>query len=249
VPLTLSLPGPAGAALKGKGALHAAAVPGPWAFVLDEMPPIPLKGRRRAEAGLAGVPLPRSATRSVLKERAARSLVAILPRAAAPFILHISPARAASTPPAVLAADLVANLSGHGASSVDKAYSVLGRLLTWVRKNRPECDCVGGPEVSAWLASLGSSVGSATTDLAWLRDWCGLDLPVRGNVTRPYRRPPPSTSNDTESLNLAALIALEVIMENHPSEFVRGQAAGFWFLMKHALRVELLRERHRPARR
>ena len=46
---------------------------------------------------------------------------------------------------------------------------------------------------------------SINEGLKWLRDWCGLKLPVRGALSRPWRGLSSSSSNDKESLSLHGL--------------------------------------------
>ena len=68
-------------------------VGGAYVSVLLDMPPQPLVGAKQAEAGLAEVPLPRTEIIYINQQRAARALVAILPRNCASFVLHAIPKR------------------------------------------------------------------------------------------------------------------------------------------------------------
>ncbi|KAL1496288.1 hypothetical protein AB1Y20_016251 [Prymnesium parvum] len=69
--------------IRGKGAKHARVCAGPWASALADMPPMPLTGAKRAQAGLAAVPLSSSDIAAIRRERAACALASILPWAAA----------------------------------------------------------------------------------------------------------------------------------------------------------------------
>ena len=72
----------------------------------------------------------------------------------------------------------------------------------------------------------------------WLRDWAGVDLPARAPVSRPFRRTPPDSSLDKESFSLLVVLLLERLAASHPCPRTRGQAAGWAFLARSALRGE-----------
>ncbi|KAL1530235.1 hypothetical protein AB1Y20_001150 [Prymnesium parvum] len=116
--------------LRGKGAKHARICAGPWASALANMPPMPPTGAKRAQAGLADVPLSSSDIASVRRERAACALASILPWAAAGFVLGDSPEAVASRPIEDTTARLVRALAAYGVSSTEAAYSALGRLMS-----------------------------------------------------------------------------------------------------------------------
>ena len=104
-PVQCTMPGPeATHTSKGAGSVHANRCAGPYASALLNMPQLPpTSGAARAKAGLADVPLDYTLLRVLKSERAARCLTAILPPAAAEFVLH--------TPAAELAAE------GHSATA------------------------------------------------------------------------------------------------------------------------------------
>ena len=127
-------------------------------------------------------------------------------------------------------------LAAHGTSSLDAAYSVLGRLFAFA-KNRGD-ESVTGLVVADWIASVRPS-NRLNFGLTWLRDHCGIDLPVRTSITRPiqgYTRP--TRSNSTETLTLRDIVGLEVIADEHPSQFMRSHAAAWVFMAMNHLRVE-----------
>jgi hypothetical protein len=131
----------------------------------------------------------------------------------------------------------VLRLRRCGVTSLESAYSALGRLRTWVIENRPDSPRVTGSHVFDWYEACPPS--SATlAGLTWLRDWCGVDLPVRGVTARAYRGSAPSSEHDKESLSYADILGLEELSASHPSAHVRGHAAGWFVLAKAALRVK-----------
>ena len=232
---------------RGKGAKHASVVPGPFVAALDLMPQAPLVGAKRARAGLADEPLRHSATKAIYAERAARALVSILPFGCAGFVLHDPPDLVASRSPAANAELMVRVLEKRGVSSLDAAYSTLGRLLAFVRATRPGATSVAGSDVSAFLSAHPPSEAT-TSSIRWLRDWCGLDLPARGAAAGRRRAAPgeaplgapvaPPVARDNESLSFKMTLHLEALAARHPSVYVRGHAAGWLFLARHALRFE-----------
>ncbi|KAL1496473.1 hypothetical protein AB1Y20_016427 [Prymnesium parvum] len=224
-------------AMRGKGAKHARLCAGPWASALSSMPPMPLTGAKRAQAGLADVPLSSSDISAVRRERAARALASILPWAAAGFVLGDSPEMVASRSASETTKRLVSALSAYGVSSTEAAYSALGRLMSWVILHHPEATSIEGSHLSDFLAAERPSATTLTA-LAWPRDHCGLAIPARGPVCRPYRCRPPVAQHSKESLSIGAVVSLEHIAANHPSEWVRGQAAGWSVLSRLALRLE-----------
>ncbi|KAL1529825.1 hypothetical protein AB1Y20_000757 [Prymnesium parvum] len=143
----------------------------------------------------------------------------------------------ASRPADETAARLVRALSAYGASSVDAAYSALGRLMSWVVTHHPSAASVEGSHVQDFLEHEQPSATTLTA-LTWLRDHCGLAIPARGPVCRPYRCRPPLAPRSKESLSLGAVVGLEHLATHHPLEWVRGQAAGWSLLARLALRVE-----------
>eukprot|EP00966_Prymnesium_polylepis_P313036 7233371-Prymnesium_polylepis.1 len=86
-------------------------------------------GARRAAAGLADVRITSKQRREIRQERAARALVALLPRGSAAFILDTPSAALELRPDAAVAEDLVAVLKAQGAGSLDAASSALGRVM------------------------------------------------------------------------------------------------------------------------
>eukprot|EP00966_Prymnesium_polylepis_P131507 3041521-Prymnesium_polylepis.1 len=70
------------------------------------MPPEPPTGARRAAAGLANVRITSKERRGIRQERAARALVALLPRGSASFVLDTPAAVLESRPDAAVAEDL-----------------------------------------------------------------------------------------------------------------------------------------------
>ena len=221
-----------------KGALHANACGGPWGAALDLMPPPPAtSGARRSALGLGAVAQTRDATRLVEQERAARALVAILPFDAAPWLLSSRPETVAAEPPNEVAERLVDRLKGHNPGSLHSAASALGRLLTWIRVNRPSATEVEGIHYSDWVAATQPS--SSTIDgLTWLRDHTGLITHARSAIGNGARRLPAGTSLAKEPLRPFILFGLETLAASHPSEFVRGHAAAWATMAKCLLRVE-----------
>ena len=116
---------------------HAAVCAGPWACALDRLPPLPPTGAKRARAGLADQPIDSDELRTVKAQRAARALIAILPHASAPFILHDPPALVASRSAEDNAERMVRCLSSFGLASLKGAYSAYGRLASWMVTTRP----------------------------------------------------------------------------------------------------------------
>lgn len=222
---------------KGKGAKHANKCAGPWSCVLDRMPPPPLVGAKRARAGLADVPFPRAAQRILHQERAARSLVAILPAACAAAILTTSQEYVDSLATDVAAEAVVGVLSKYGVSALSSATSSLGPLIAWIVEHHPSDSHIHGAHLAAYLDSHTVSA-SFLTGLNWVRDYCGLELPVRSTVTRPYRSQVSSSANDKESFSLRVVLGFEEIAATDKSHFVSGQAAAFYVLAVCALRLE-----------
>ena len=74
--------------------------------------------------------------------------------------------------------------------------------------------------------------------LAWLRDWCGVDLPARAPIARAFKRTAGVSTNDKESLSLYARLGVEWLAATHQSPIVRGQAAQWITMMQSALRAE-----------
>jgi len=81
---------------------------------------------------------------------------------------------------------------------------------------------------------------SFLANLRWLRDWCGVDLPVRGAVCRSLRSGQSATGaqNVKESFSLRILLGFEEIAHSSPCPFTRGHAAAWYFMCVAALRVE-----------
>lgn len=190
---------------------------------------------------LADVARPHEADVAVVRERAARVLVSILPRAAAPFITEDPACLLSSQPDADVAERLVALLASHGASALEKAASAYSRILVWAAEHRPGVRELSGSHVADFLASV-SSTRSALEGFDWLRDHCGLVIPSRGAAARASRGLPPVRPRDDHSISLLMLLGLELLAATHPSQFVRGQAAGWFVLAKAGLRVEQARD-------
>ena len=226
------------AAYRGKGSKHANRCGGPWVSALELMPALPPKGRARALAGLANTRIVKEDMRVINQTREACALVAILPRECAGFILApISEAALEAMPVADVVQRLVRVVSGFGISSIAAGYSVLGQLFTWAVANRPDASVLDGSVVSDWLAAVPPS-SRTEFGINWLRDYCGIDLPARMPVMRPARGVQPRSSNNTETLTLRDVWGLELIANEHPSEFMRSHAAGWSFLWQSSLRVE-----------
>jgi hypothetical protein len=125
VPLTVAPAARNLVTLKGKGSKWATRCPGPWVSALDRMPEPPLVGSKRASAGLAGVPLTRDEKRAVEQERAARTLVAILPYGCAAYVLFSTDDYVSATAPEHVAEQMVGILSEFGTSSLSAAAAAL----------------------------------------------------------------------------------------------------------------------------
>jgi len=156
---------------------------------------------------------------------------------AASFVLGDSAETVAARSVAETTARLVRALTAYGVSSTEAAYSALGRLMSWVILHHPDALSIEGSHVSDFLAAEQPSATTLTA-LAWLRDHCGLAIPARGPVCRPYRCRPPIAPRSKESLSIGAVVSLEYLTAHHPSEWVRGQAAGWSVIAKLALRLE-----------
>ena len=236
-PLPLRLPPAASSHQRRgqKGTGHSAAH-GPWACSLDLMPPAPVTGARRAAAGLAAVTMTRTAERAILRERSARALVSVLPLEAAVWMLKSSRGRILSTPPAFVAEQLVAILKAHNHGSLDSAYSALGRLLSWVPAHTGSLS-IDGLDVAAWAAATSPSE-STWAGLAWVRDHCGLVTHARASSSSRFRHAPPASEHDKEAITPFIVAGLDWLAANHPSPYVRGQAAGWALASRSALRIE-----------
>ena len=211
---------------------------GPWASAADSMPPKPLTGARRAQAGLGDVDLPVAEIHAVECERAARALVALLPWGSASYILDDSPALVLAREPAATAALMVATLSTYGASSLNGALSALGRLLEFSSHHSELVGTeVSGSTVTAFMRGL-PSTGSVSNDLKWLRDWCGVNVPARGPSMRPFRGQHSVSSNNKLTFSPAIVMGLELIATHNPCPFVRGHAAGWYAIAMCVLRLE-----------
>ena len=224
-----------------KGRKHADRVPGPWVSALDEMPPLPLTASQRAKAGLSEVDAPHGDNLAIKHERAARALVSILPYGCATFILRDPDAVVASRPASETARRLVNAIKPHGVGSVNGAYSAYGRLLAWVVDHSPDSTAVHGSEFSDFCEAT-SPPQTVQDSFAWLRDHCGIDLPVRAPVSRPFRRPPPQSEAAKLSFSPLILMGLECLASGGETEFIRAHAAGWWFLAKARLRFEQSRD-------
>ena len=240
-PVPCDLPGATHTAKRPRSAYascrHAAVCAGPWVCALDRMPPLPPTGAKRARAGLADQPIDGDEQRAVKAQRAARALVAILPYASASFILHDPPALVAARSTEDNAERMVRCLSSFGLASLKGAYSAYGRLASWMLVSRPATTTISGSDVTDWYEAHPPS-SATTASVVWLRDWCGLDLPARGAVARPFKGRPPSRTNAKGAFDIFILTRLEVVAALHPSPFVRGHAAGWILAMRSALRAE-----------
>mmetsp|Transcript_2921 Transcript_2921/g.6866 ORF Transcript_2921/g.6866 Transcript_2921/m.6866 type:complete len:749 (-) Transcript_2921:86-2332(-) len=159
------------------------------------------------------------------------------PMGAASFVLGDSAETVAARSVAETTARLVRALTAYGVSSTEAAYSALGRLMSWVILHHPDAPSIEGSHVSDFLAAEQPSATTLTA-LTWLRDHCGLAIPARGPVCRPYRCRPPIAPRAKESLSIGAVVSLEYITAHHPSECVRGHAAGWSVIARLALRLE-----------
>ena len=129
-------------------------------------------GQKRALAGLADVAITAADLRATHQERAARTLVAILPLGCAAFVCKVSAEKIASRPAAETAERMVDILKHAGRTNLDGAYSTLGCLLTWATIEHPGA-VIDGETVREWLNSI--HVTQATmTSVTWLRDWTAL---------------------------------------------------------------------------
>ena len=167
--------------LRGKGTKHAKACAGPFVSALLSMPPLPLEGARRHEAGLADVVLTHGEKKRIKVERSARSLVALLPRSSAKFVLEDSDELMASRSDAETAELLVAKVAAasQSPSGIDGAASLLGRLLSFVSSTYLGATIVEGSYMDAFFKAYPPSVG-VSGRAWWLRDHCGVGIPVRG---------------------------------------------------------------------
>ena len=240
-PVPLALPeGTAATAARfaGKGARHANRCAGPYACALERMPAIPPTGAKRASAGLARAPLLHTGRKLVMKQRAARALVAVLPREVAPFVLHDPAEHVARQPVAATAERLVDALMAHGTGSLEGASSLLGRFLTWMIDNRPSDAVAYGSHLQDFLKANPPSA-TTMTSIVWVRDHLGIDLPARSSITHGHRGgSAPVAPRPKESFSFAIMLGLEIIAATHESEFVRGHAAGWLFIIRAALRLE-----------
>ena len=144
--------------IAGKGGKFASVAPGPWVAALDRMPkPVPT-ALQRVKRGLADVPLNNEDHVAVEQERAARALTSILPYGSAAFILSEPQAAIAARPPSQVAEDVARTLSAYGASSLNQAYSSLGRLLAWAATRDPPITHIGGRAAADFLAAHPGSV-------------------------------------------------------------------------------------------
>ena len=236
IPSAAPLAVPAG---KGKGARHARKCGGPFVAALDRMPPEPPTGARRAAAGLANVRITSKERRGIRQERAARALVALLPRGSASFILDTPAAVLESRPDAAVAEDLVSVLSDQGVGSLDAAASALGRVMTYVMEHHSADTAINGLHIKYFLEANPASQ-RFVDGVRWLRDWCGVDLPARGGIMRSAARTSaaPRKSLDTLEMDLKIACHLEYVGVYHPSPFVRGHAGGWSFMGRSMMRFE-----------
>jgi hypothetical protein len=114
-----------------------------------------------------------------------------------------------------------------GVSSLAGATSTLGRLLTFALDRGGPGTAVSGSVVTDFYTTYPPSA-TVITSVAWLRDWCGIALPARGAVPRPFKGAPPVCENDKESVTPHILVHLEHLAATSESPFVRGHAAA-WF--------------------
>ena len=210
---------------------------GPWASAAASLPPLPLVGRQRMRAGLGHIPLEHEEKCSIRQERAARALVSLLPLGSASFVLDDPPSAISARDPADVAEAMVGVLRGYGVSSLSGAHSALGRLLSWASALDGPPEAITGSTFRQFLDAQPYTTG-LLGHFRWLRDWCGVDLAVRGSAARPYRNAAPASSNGKETLTLSIVLAIEYLAAHHPQPFVRAHAAGWFFLAKAALRLE-----------
>lgn len=98
--------------------------------------------------------------------------------------------------------------------------------------------CGGQPLAFQGLNGLHRGDRVHVNSATYRRDWCGLDLAVRGPIFRPYRSYASPKSHDTEEMDLRIYLGLEALALSHPCRLVRGQSAGWAYDARTALRVE-----------
>ena len=221
------------------GAKHARVCGGPFVACLALSPDLPpSSGARRAKMGMGGVTLTKRELTLIKRQRSARALVSLLPRASALYVLHPDTAEhLASLPDGEIAERLVRVFSRRGQGSTQAAYSALGRLITWVRSNRASEPTLTGSVVDDWYRAEPPSK-STLFAMVWLKDWCGIDLPARSPVAFSYRGDRSTRSNSTESFTPLIFFGLEIIAGSHPNPRVRAHAAGWNLLARAAFRFE-----------
>ena len=225
---------------KGKGSSHASQCAGPFVAALDRMPPEPPTGAKRVAAGLADVLITTEERHAIRKERAARALVALLPRGSASFVLDTPAADVESRPASAVAEDMVYVLADRGVSSLDAAASAMGRVMAFVMTEYPDAVSVNGVHLRRFFET-NPMTKRLRSGIRWLRDWCGVDFPARGAVMNTAPRQSaavPPKVQDTLEMDLKITFSLEYISTSHPSAFVRGHAAGWNFLGRYMLRFE-----------
>ena len=220
-----------------KGQKHVSAVPGPWASAVASMPPPPLSTMQRVAAGLADVPVDHDHNKRIESERAARALIAILPYGCAGFVIRDPPDAIAARAHDEIVERLVSILQSRGSGSLSQAATALGGLLTWALSRVPPIETVHGSHFYDYCKYKTPS-NSAMCSFTWLRDHCGINLPVRSDVDRPFRGAAPERSGDVLSFPPMVVYGFEALSYHGETEFVRSHAAAWYVLAKARLRME-----------
>ena len=226
--------------LRGRGGKHVRASPGPWLSAFFTLCPdlIPKSGPARVKAGLGDVEVDGEVIRQNELRRITCALVATLPWGCAQFILRDPPADIDSRPRLEVATRMVEALEQvSGPTSIDSALREWARLTAWCRVNRPGKLMITGSMMTDYFKECPPTTAT-DTGLRWLRDWCGVDLPVRSSLLVGLRGVKPAKSNCTAAGNLRTFLACESVAATHSSEFVRAYASGWSLLMRAAMRYE-----------
>lgn len=221
----------------GKGSKYVAYA-GPFAMALDHMEPLPPTGHKRAQAGLADVPLLPAERKRAKEHRAARALTSLLSEEAAAFVLCDPLEQVAARPPERTAEQLTVKLAAlAGETQLNAAYGTLGAILEYTSKEDPEATTIGGSHVNDYLAEHPPSLATITA-ITWLRDHCGMILPSRAATKKQFSGRRTTVTHEKQAFTYNVMHGFEVIATTHPNACVAGHAAGWWLLAKLALRRE-----------